>query len=109
MGLNFTRKLKMAGGQNGRWLYQGIYAFTTTGATKDVAVPMGRVESCVAFPIGTPASDEVLSANNTVSGTPGNDDAAIVGNGNGSTTITVTRTGAAKTSGLKFALWAIGQ
>lgn len=107
MASNLSRKLKIAGGQNGRSIFQGVYAFTTTGATKTVTVPFGRVESVLLTPVGTPASDEVLSYNNTVGGTAGNDDAYVAGSG-GSTDITVTRTGASKTSGLKFAILAIG-
>lgn len=102
------RKMRIGSGGNDKWLFQGIFAFTTTGATKTVTVPMGRVESVQLTAIGAPASDEELSANNTVSGTVGNDDAAILANNPGSTDITVTRTGASKTSGLKFALWAVG-
>ena len=71
-------------------------------------MPLGRVEHFEAFAIGTPASDEILSVDETLSGTAGENDAAIVGT-NGSTTLTVTRTGASKTSGLKFFWRAVGR
>jgi hypothetical protein len=95
---------------NGKQLYTGIYAFTTTGATKDVAVPFPIVEAVFVLPLGTPASDEVLSVDETVTGTSGGADAAIRGTlTSGSTTLTVTRTGSSKTSGMKFSLIAIGR
>lgn len=103
MPVNMKRKLKV----DGHTFYHGIFAFTTTAATATVVVPCGRVLTPVALAIGSPASDEVLSVSNTVAGTAGTDDAMIVGE-NGSTTLTITRTGASKTSGLKFALMAIG-
>lgn len=103
-----NRKRRVGEGQTARQEYHQIFAFTTTGATKVCTIPMGRVESVQLTAIGTPASDEELSVNNTVSGTAGQDDAAIVGS-NGSTDLTVTRTGASKTSGLKFFLTAIGR
>jgi hypothetical protein len=108
MAQNNDRKRRVGMGQTARWEVHGTGAFTTTGATVTVNVPMGRVEHFEAFAIGTPAADENLSANNTVSGTVGNNDAAIVGT-NGVTPITLTRTGASKTSGLKFFWRAVGK
>lgn len=107
MPMNQQRKRRIGAGQTGRWEFHGVFAFTGVEATKAVAVPMGRVEDVQITPIGAPAADENLSVNNTVSGTPGENNAAIVGT-NGSTSLTVTRTGAAKTSGLRFSLRATG-
>lgn len=235
---NYSRKIKLAGGRTGKYLYQGIHAFATTGLTKTVTCPFGRIESFGVQAIGavgtvprevninlgtlsatgeaiiiapgvagsisaaqfvvkttvaaddtnywtfrlinkgnadadmilatdanttkltggaaltgytarslglhaTPANlviaastvlfftatktasganlvdthlklgfacgdpGESLTVNNTVSGTAGNDDAVIVGS-NGSTDLTVTRAAGNPTSGLKFAIWAIG-
>lgn len=103
-----NRKRRVGEGQTARWEYHQIYAFTTTGTTKTCTVPMGRVESVQLTAIGTPAStDGPLSVNNTVSGTVGQDDAAIVGS-NGATDLVVTRP-AGTTSGLKFSLRATGR
>jgi hypothetical protein len=94
---------------NGKLLFTGIYAFSTTDATKEVSIPFGRIESISLTAIGAPAADEVLSVDETVSGTAGTDAANIRGsNSTGGTTVTVTRTGASKTSGLKFSLAATG-
>lgn len=98
------RKTKRA---DGKYEYHQVFAFTTTATTKSVVVPMKYVEDVQLTYIGAPAATEApLSANNTVSGTAGTDDARIVGS-NGATTITVTRP-AGTTSGIKFSLRAIG-
>jgi hypothetical protein len=102
------RKIKMAGGQTGRYSIGGIFAFSGTGATVTVNLPFQvKVEEVQVTPIGTVASDEILSVNNTVAGTAGQDDSGINAT-SGSVALVVTRTGAAKTSGLKFSLRAIG-
>src|SRR4051812_37109142 len=107
MAQNSNRKRRVGAGQTARWEVHGSAAFTTTGVTKAVVVPMSRVEFFEAFYIGTPAATEApLSANNTLSGTAGENDAAVVGT-NGSTSITVTRP-AGTTSGIKFFWRAIG-
>lgn len=102
-----NRMRRSGDGQTSKWEVHVIDAFTTTGATKTVTVPLRSVEAVMVIAIGTPAADEVLSVNNTVTGTSGTDAARINGS-NGVTGLVVTRTGAAKTSGLKFSLIAIG-
>lgn len=103
-----NRKTRTGTGQTAKWRVHGIFAFTTTGATVTVNVPLSSVEFAVAFPIGTPASDEILSVNNTVVGTVGDDTAKINGT-NGNTGLVITRTGASKTTGLKFCLATLGR
>jgi predicted amino acid dehydrogenase len=103
-----NRLRRVGEGQTAKWHFHVIDAFVTTGATKTVNVPLSRVEAVNLTAIGTPAGDEELSVNNTVTGTLGDDTAAIVGS-NGNTGLVVTRTGASKTSGLKFSIEAIGQ
>lgn len=49
-----NRKIKLPG-QNGKTIFQGIFAFTTTGLTKSVSVPMRRIESVFVKPIGAAA------------------------------------------------------
>lgn len=102
MALNQKRKLRLGN----RTMWQGIFAFTTTGTTVTVTVPLGRVESVLLTPLGTPNANEPLSVNNTVSGTAGAEDAGIVGS-NGGTALIVTRP-VGTTSGLKFSILVIG-
>lgn len=105
--MNQDRTHRLHGG-NPIVVHSKIYAFTTTGATKSVEIPLTHVEGFSFGLIGTPASDEILSIDNTVTGTAG-EDAAIVGTNGRSTTLVVTRTGASKTSGLKFSLTVWGK
>jgi hypothetical protein len=107
MAQNRNRVRRVGAGQTARFEVHGTAAFTTTGVTKAVVVPLGRVEFFEAFYIGTPAASEApLSANNTLSGTTGENDSAVVGT-NGATSMTVTRP-AGTTSGIKFFWRAIG-
>jgi enolase len=98
-----SRKVQLKQG----FLFQGIYAFTTTGATLDVVLPFTRVESVVVTSLGGYAAADQLSVNETVTGTAGTDNAHIAGS-NGTTTVTVTRDSGG-TSGLKFSLIAFGR
>lgn len=92
-------KIKRPGGG---YEVSGITTFTTTGATKTVpAKGLRRLVACHATAVGTPASDEVLSINETV-GADGRIDVPADGE------ITITRTGAVKTSGLAFSYTLIG-
>lgn len=81
-------------------LVSKIVAFSTTDAT--VEVPCGGLKRviAVATAAGTPAADEILSINETV--TDGMYDVPASG------TITLTRTGASKTSALKVAVLMTG-
>lgn len=88
-------------------IYHMIEAFSGTDATKAVVIPMGRVESVVAVPLGAYAAADQLSVNATVSGTAGDEGSHIAGSG-GVTTVTVTRT-TGGTSALPFSLIAIGR
>jgi hypothetical protein len=101
--------MRFGEGQVAKFCFQGVYAFTTTGLTKTVTIPFGRVESVQLTPIGASSATEgQLSANNTVSGTAGDGDAAIIGTGTGrSTDITVTRADGTL-SGRKFSIFVIG-
>lgn len=108
MGSMLSKKTSIRSGQTGVGMFRGIYAFTTTGVTKDVVVPLRNVDAICLTYLGAPAASEApLSANNTVAGTAGTDDAKITGT-NGATTITVTRP-AGTTSGIKFSIVAYGQ
>jgi hypothetical protein len=108
MGSMLNKKCSIRSGQTGIGVFRGIFAFTTTGTTKDVVVPLRNVDAISLTYFGAPAASEApLSANNTVTGTAGTDDAKVAGS-NGSTTITVTRP-AGTTSGIKFSLIAYGQ
>lgn len=77
-----------------------IVAFTTTGATVEVDCKGLKRVVPYATPIGEPASDEVLSFNETVTN-------AMIDVPAGGT-ITLTRTGSSKTSGLKVAVLMFG-
>jgi hypothetical protein len=88
-------------------LHAEYYAFVTTSATLEVTLPFTNLESHAFGIVGTPAADEVLSIDETVVGTPGSD--AVIRGSNGSMVVTVTRTGASKTSGLVFGLIAFGR
>ncbi len=101
-----TRKLKIPGG-NGRYWYQGIFAFTGTGTTASITVPIEKIESIQLTPIGAASATEgPLSCTNTVTGTAGTDDARIVGS-NGQTTLTIARADGTL-SGRKFSILVIG-
>jgi hypothetical protein len=49
------RKLRGVGAGVRKDVFEGIFAFTTTGLTKDVVLPFNRVESVFVKPTGTPA------------------------------------------------------
>lgn len=87
-------------GQNGRLMQWGTAAFVTTGATVAVPVNMRNVECFIITACNVTASDEILSGPNILSTGIFNVPAAG--------TVTVTRTGASKTSGLAFSYLAIG-
>lgn len=54
MGSMVNRLTWFGNGQNRRAMFKGTYAFTTTSTTKDVTIPLGRIESVHVRPIGTP-------------------------------------------------------
>lgn len=86
-------------GDNGRKIQWGKAVFSTTDATGPLKLNMTVVESLTPTPCGTPASDEV------VSGPAMPKDSLVVGS---TGAVTITRTGAAKTSGLVINYVAIG-
>lgn len=92
---------RIASGSNGRQMEWGCGAFSTTDASGTIATKLRTVDHFVAFPIGTPASDEIISLNETVGATTGRFSPA-------SNVINVKRTGASKTSGLQFFFMAWG-
>lgn len=80
-----------------------VLALVCTKAASAVSLSGAVLE--LTFNVGDPG--EVLTVNATVAGTAGEDDAVVLGS-DGQTTLTVTRTGANPTSGLKFSLDVIG-
>jgi hypothetical protein len=88
-------------GQNGRRHQWGTAAFTTTGTTCTIPVDLRVVEAVILTPVTTPATDETLSWGDTL-GTDGKFTVGATGN------VTVSRTGASKTSGLQFSYLIIG-
>lgn len=108
MSTKLNLKRRIGGGANVIGMVTVIDGFATTSATKNVVVTLRNVIAWSVCALGTPASDEVLSVNNTLSGTADTAEAKIAGT-SGSTTLTVTRQGVSKTSGLQFSLIAYGQ
>jgi len=90
-------------GMPGKKFQAGMFTFTTTSGTGELPMLLQGVHSIVLTAIGTPATDEVLSV----------DESALAGDGRISVpatgTITCIRTGASKTPGLKVAYFAIGE
>lgn len=110
MASRLSKKVIINSGQNGVGVDRGIAAFSSTDATVDIVVNLRNVDAVSITWIGTPAADENASVDETVSGTAGTADAKINGSTtDGTTTLTVRRTGAAKTSGQKFSWVAYGQ
>lgn len=107
MAQNRNRVRRVGAGQNSRLEAHGSAAFTTTGTSKTIKVPFGRVEAVFLTYQGTVAvADGPLSTSNTLLGTVGENDSAMVGT-NGNTDVVVTRV-AGTTSGAKFFWKAIG-
>ena len=92
--------MMLAAGQNGKKVEFGLFAFTTTAATYVISTQVSRVEGVFVFPAGAVATDESLYSTNTVS----SDGTYLPGTSG----ITITRTGASKTSGLKCFYLIIG-
>lgn len=92
----------LTGGQAGRYCYRGIAAFTTTSQTGTITTSLSKITHCSLTIIGTPASDEILSFSED--GHVGADGYLTVTSG----VVTVVRTGAVATSGLKFTFELIG-
>jgi hypothetical protein len=88
-------------GQNGRKLQWGTFKFSTTDANGELSVNMHYVESVLLTPVGVPATDEQAYVDEAFS------DGGLVVPSTG--TITVARTGAAKTSNLIYSYLAIGR
>lgn len=88
---------KVPMGQNGRVFVWGTFAFTTTAASGTLKLPVRQLESLVITPCGTPASDEVVSG-------PANTSGVV----DASSGVTITRTGASKTSGLVCSYIGVG-
>lgn len=83
-------------GQAGYTEVSGVAVFSTTDASGELPCRINRVEEFSYTWIGTPASDEVLSVDEAAQLNSG----VVVRPSGG--TITLKRTGAAKTSGLAF-------
>jgi len=97
--INGMHKSHLVGGGA---VVSGIVAFTTTGATVEVNCGgFTKISGASALALGTPASDEVLSFNETATAGEFMDVPT-------SGTITLTRTGASKTSGLKVSVVLFG-
>ena len=103
-----NRLRRVGDGQTAKWEFHGIFAFTTTGTSKNVSVPLSSVEDCQLTYVGAPAATEApLSWDNTISGTVGEDTARA--NGSGGVTTLVVKRPAGTTSGIKFSLRATGR
>lgn len=88
-------------------VYEGFAKFTTTSATVELPVPFRRIKSFSLDWCGTPASDEILSVDETPN-TDGHE-IQLVASASGQYSVTVTRTGASKTSGAAFSFRFKGQ
>jgi len=87
-------------GEQGVLCQYGQAHFVTTGATLVIPTKFRQIRAILITPMATPASDEIIYA-------PANaDGSSLIVDGSG--TITITRTGASKTSGLGFYYWIIG-
>lgn len=95
-------KHKIQTGMNGRYLYSGMAAFTTTGATVEVEVPFDVIESFSLTPIGTPAASEAPLSINEAATLDSVSGLYVMKRDATTKTVTVTRP-AGTTSGLKFA------
>jgi hypothetical protein len=89
-------QIQLQGGMYGFMEYFGIGQFNAADASGDLKVPIGRILDVQLTPLGAPAADEILSVN----------EAAALNKGvltrPADNRLTITRTGAVKTNGLRF-------
>lgn len=91
---NGAKLVEVHAGQRGYRELRGIGAFNLTDATGTLSVPgMNFIDSVQLTAMGSPAADEILSVTDTIT-------SGRIAPTSGA--ITIQRTGAAKTSGLKF-------
>jgi hypothetical protein len=64
---SYTREHGIEPGMNGQFVQHGMIAFATTGTTVELPCNLSRIVSYSLTPVGTPATGEVLSINETVS------------------------------------------
>ena len=89
-------------GQPGKKYQSGNFTFNSTDANGELKVNMHQVETVLITPIGAPATDEHVYCDEATLAKEGR----IIVPATGS--ITIARTGASKTSGLKCSYLVIG-